>query len=407
MLKFFSASTNIVNSKRAITECLENALQGEPNLNCDLIIIHSAMGHNFKELLAEAHKLSPDARIAGCSCGGVVGKNGVDESMKALAIMAIKGPKEEFAMTCRKTHAAGDPYTATQQMALELRNINPKINMIHFLPSGADDFLPVEKSLDGIKSVFGIQVPVTGGLAMTSLANLKEAGATMSSYQFFDDEVLESGAVMIGYADPTLKFINHANHGFGVLDGMPLEVTESKGNTVCEFNGEPAWKKVAETLGVPESYTAMQLLPISGFARTIPEKLWKENDSKYLISVIMGKNDDGSILLPVECPAGMKLYLTKRDEKMMFEGVDLVVKKIVDELQGRKPLAVFQTDCVLRGRFSLDRILKDEITNHMQAPICKGEDIPWLGFYSAGEFVMLSGEAWFQQISSSLFVIYR
>ena len=92
---------------------------------------------------------------------------------------------------------------------------------------------------------------------------------------------------------------------------------------------------------------------------------------------------------------------------MMFNGVDWMVKKIVDELQGRKPVAVFHADCVLRGRFSLDRILKDEIINHMQSPICKGEDIPWLGLYSAGEFVMLGGEAWFQQISSSLFVIYR
>jgi hypothetical protein len=92
---------------------------------------------------------------------------------------------------------------------------------------------------------------------------------------------------------------------------------------------------------------------------------------------------------------------------MMFDGVDLMVKKIMDELQGKKPVAVFQTDCVLRGKFSLDRILKDEITNHMQAPICRGEDIPWLGFYSGGEYVMLGGEAWFQQISSSLFVIYR
>jgi hypothetical protein len=43
----------------------------------------------------------------------------------------------------------------------------------------------------------------------------------------------------------------------------------------------------------------------------------------------------------------------------------------------------------------------------MQSPISKGEDVPWLGLYSAGEFVMLGGESWFQQISSSLFVIYR
>lgn len=407
MLQFFSASTNIVNSKRAITECIESAFQGEPDLNCDLIIVYSAMGHNFKELITEAHKLSPDARIAGCTCGGVVGKNGVDESMKALAIMAIKGSREEFALTCRRDNAQNDPYGAIRQMAIDLKKMNPGINMIQFHPASGSDFLPIEKALDGIKSVFGKNIPILGGLAMTSLANLKATNLAPVSYQFFDEEVFDGGAVMIGYADPTLKFINHANHGFDIVEGMPLEVTKSDSNIIYEFNGKPAWDVITKTLGIPETYTAMQLVPISGFAREIPEKLRKENESRFLISVIMGKYDDGSIFLPIECPQGMKLYLTKRNEKMMFEGVDLVVKKIVDELGGRKPVAVFQTDCVLRGRFSLDRILKDEITNHMQAPICKGEDIPWLGFYSAGEYVMLGGEAWFQQISSSLFVIYR
>ena len=43
MLQFFSASTSIVNSKRAIAECLENALEGQPNLDCDLIIIYTAL----------------------------------------------------------------------------------------------------------------------------------------------------------------------------------------------------------------------------------------------------------------------------------------------------------------------------------------------------------------------------
>ncbi|MGD0343036.1 MAG: FIST N-terminal domain-containing protein [Bacteroidales bacterium] len=407
MLQFFSSSTSIVNSKRAITECLENALEGQGSLNCDLIIIYTAMGHNFKELVTETHKLSPNARIAGCTCGGVVGRNGVDESMKALAIMAIKGPKEEFALVCRRENAQNDPYGAVRQMALNLKSTNPGINMIQFLPASGNDFLPIEKALDGIKSVFGKNIPILGGLAMTSLANLKATNLAPVSYQFFDEEVLEGGAVMIGYSDPTLKSINHASHGFDVLEGVPLEVTRSNANIINEFNGKPAWDLITKTLGVPETYSAMQLLPIAGFAREIPEKLRKENESRFLSSVIMGKFDDGSILLPIECPKGMKLYLTKRDEKMMFDGVDLMVKKIMDELQGKKPVAVFQTDCVLRGKFSLDRILKDEITNHMQAPICRGEDIPWLGFYSGGEYVMLGGEAWFQQVSSSLFVIYR
>jgi hypothetical protein len=212
---------------------------------------------------------------------------------------------------------------------------------------------------------------------------------------------------MIGYADPTLKFINHATHGFDVLDGMTFEVTRSDSNIVYEINGKPAWSILTKTLGVPETLTSMELLTISGFAREIPERLKEENESKYLLFVSIGKNADNSLIMSIACPEGMKFWLTKRDEKMMFEGVDRMVKKIVDELRGSKPVAVFHADCVLRGRFSLDRILKDEIINHMQSPICGREDIPWLGLYSAGEFLMLGGEAWFQQISSSLFVIYR
>ena len=76
MLQFFSASTSIVNSRRAITECLEIALEGEANLDCDLIIIYSAIGHNFTELLSEASKLSPNAQIVGCSCAGNIGTEG-------------------------------------------------------------------------------------------------------------------------------------------------------------------------------------------------------------------------------------------------------------------------------------------------------------------------------------------
>ena len=98
MLEFFSSSTSIVNSRRAITECIENALEGQPSLDCDLIIIYTAMGHNFKDLISEAKRLSPNARIVGCTGAGVIGKEGPDETLKALAIMAVKGPKEEFAM---------------------------------------------------------------------------------------------------------------------------------------------------------------------------------------------------------------------------------------------------------------------------------------------------------------------
>jgi small ligand-binding sensory domain FIST len=99
--------------------------------------------------------------------------------------------------------------------------------------------------------------------------------------------------------------------------------------------------------------------------------------------------------------------LTRRDEKSMFEGVDWMIKKVSEKMIGIKPLAVFHSDCVVRGRFSLNRILKDELIHLIQSPICKGQDIPWLGLYSGGEIGRIGDRNWFHNFSTSLFVIYR
>ena len=399
MLQFFSASTSIVNSKRAITECLENALQGEPDLNCDLIIIYSAMGHNFKDLLGEAHKLSPNARIAGCTCAGIIGKNGPDESMTALAIMAIKGPSNEFAICHRLKKVSIDSFTEGAELAAELKKMNQNINMIHFLPSFLE-WKPFDKAIKGIESVFGSKLPIFGGVA---LDNFK----AVNCFHFFDDQVFESGAVIIGFADPSLKFISHANHGFGVIEGMPFEVTKCDSNVIYEFNGIPAWSKLTETLGIPDTSYFMEALAIAGFARELPVELQAGYESKYFPFGIMGKNDDNSINLGITCQKGTKIWLTRRDEKAMFEGVELIINKILNELQGKKPTAVFHADCVVRGRFSLNRILKDELINRIQFPICRGENIPWIGLYSGGELCMVGGHNMINNFSSSLFVIYR
>jgi len=61
MLEFHSASTRMVNSKRAITECLEAAL-GSNVADCDLIVIHASMGHNYQDLVDQARQLAPRAR---------------------------------------------------------------------------------------------------------------------------------------------------------------------------------------------------------------------------------------------------------------------------------------------------------------------------------------------------------
>jgi len=397
MLEFYSSSTGVVNSKRAIAECLENALGNEKSLDCDLIIFYTSIGHNFKDILTEARRLSPNAQIVGCTCGGVIGKEGPNESMKALAIMAIRGGKDEFAVASRDNIVSSNSYEAAAQLAQDLKSKNPNINMIHFLPPGID--IAADMSIEGIESVFGPEVPIFGA---TASDNMK----AISSFQFVGDQIFERAAVAVGFADPTLEVITQATHGFNII-GMPFEVTRSELNRVFELDGQPAWKLFTDRLGLPETAQLIDTGPIGALADELPEELHEEYGNTHILYAVLKREADGSIYMPVVCQEGTKLWLTRRDEKRIFDGVDLVVEQMVERCEGRKPVAVFHADCLARGRVLFNRVLKDEIVSRMQYPLCKDEDVPWLGIYGFGEFARLGGRNRFHNYTTSLFVIFK
>ncbi|MBP8284341.1 MAG: hypothetical protein KAX46_10600, partial [Chromatiaceae bacterium] len=136
MLQFFSASTRMVNSRRAMTECLEAAL-GEGNTDCDLIIIHASLGHDYPALLAEARRLAPSARVVGSSCCGIVGREGVSESMKDLAIMAGRGATE-IAVAAVDGIYGHNSYEKSVELATQLQAAQAGVNMVYLLASGID-----------------------------------------------------------------------------------------------------------------------------------------------------------------------------------------------------------------------------------------------------------------------------
>lgn len=95
MLTFHSASPRIIDSRRAIADCLQ-AASADGSIEIDLLVIHASIGHDFQLLAEEAARLAPGARVLGAWCCGVVGTEGVSEAMKDIAVMAIRG--KEFAV---------------------------------------------------------------------------------------------------------------------------------------------------------------------------------------------------------------------------------------------------------------------------------------------------------------------
>jgi hypothetical protein len=108
------------------------------------------------------------------------------------------------------------------------------------------------------------------------------------------------------------------------------------------------------------------------------------------------------------CPEGTKLWLTTRDEDLIFSEMDRIVQEISDRNKGKTPVAVFHADCMARGRFLFNRIIKEELINRMQFPFfVNGECPPWLGMYGFGEFARLGGENTYHNYTTALYVIYR
>ncbi|MCP5524805.1 MAG: FIST C-terminal domain-containing protein [Verrucomicrobiales bacterium] len=387
----------MVNSKRAITECLEAAL-AENVADCDLIIIHASIGHNYQELADQARALAPRARVVGASCCGIVGSEGVSESMKDVAIMAVKG-REELAVAHVDGISGDNSFEKCAELAGQLKAANPGVNMVYFLGSGID--IANDRCIAGFESVLGPEVTVFGATSSDNMRGLV-------SYQIVDDRVYEHAAYAVGFADPTLEVDTQASHGF-VTVGDPLVVTKAQGHRILELNGRPAWTEYTSRLDLPETATCGDSIPVGALAERLPEAVAREYGNDHILRVVTKRDvDTGTMYYATLCPEGTQLWLTVRDEPRIFADMDRMMGEMVKRGAGRKTVAVFHADCLARGRFLFNRVMKDELVSRMQFPLSdNGAVPPWLGMYGFGEFARLGGANTYHNYTTALYVLRR
>lgn len=399
MLSFYSASSSAVNSRRAMAECLEVALESTGGTDCDVLVFHTTVGHQFAELLAEARRLAPSAVILGCTCHGVVGREGANESMRGLAIMAIRGPRHEWAVAYVDSFHGRNSYEQSLQLGQALREQSPQIRMVCLLASGID--IAADRAVAGLEATLGADVRIFGG---TSSDNMR----AIRSYQFYNDRILENGALALGFADPTLDIEMGVHHG-SVPVGTPFTVTRSEANHVLELDGRPGWHVLMDQLGKPINSHPGLVIPIAGMGIELPADLQAENDNPHILRVIAKTDPDGSFYMPVDIAVGTKMWLMERDERLIFAGLERMLGRLKAKLKERELVAVFHTDCAARGRALFSRILKDEIVSRMQQPLVEGREqpLPWLGMYGFGEFTQLGGRNFFHNYTSSIYCLLR
>jgi hypothetical protein len=395
MLEFFSASTRMVNSRNAISECMEAALG--TNKSCDLVIVNATIGHDYQALIDEVRELAPGARVVGASCCGIVGREGVSESMKDVAIMAVRG--KELAVAHVDDINGRNAYAKAVELARQLQAAQPGINMVLFLASGID--IANDQCVAGFEAVFGPEVTIFGA---TSSDNMRG----VVSYQMAAGQVFEHAAWAVGFADPMLRVDTQATHGFLAV-GEPLTVTQAEGTRLIQLDGKPAWQAYTERLGLdPLTATCGDSIPVGALAEKLPEALAAEYGNAHILRVVTKHDADGTMHYPTEIQPGTQLWLTVRDEARIFSDMDRMMEQMAARAGGCKPVAVFHADCLARGRFLFNRVMKEELVSRMQFPLSTaGGPPPWLGMYGFGEFARLGGANTYHNYTTALYAIYR
>jgi hypothetical protein len=402
MLNFHSASVRIADSGRAVDECIEIMYGNQAPPNAGLWIVNAVIGHKLDKIAAAIRARIPGASVLGASCGGIVGREGAGESMTHMAVMTVDGPPQELAWSALDDFHAANAYQKGLELAKQLQAKLPSPKVIYLLTPGLDSCN--DELLTSIQEVFGRNIIIFGG---ASSDNYK----ALTTSQYIGDHASLNGVWIVGFADNTLQAAARATHGFNAY-GDPMTITKAEHNKIVEFDGQPAWSAYSQRLGEISEQEVKTALVTGGLATALPPALAQEYRNQHILRLGLPIDDSEAIRLSVSARAGDQFYFTTRDESLIFSeqetALAMLRQSITSNTADSQVQAVFQTDCLLRGRTLFDRVMKDEITAMMQNTfLVNGEIPPWLGMYGFGEFCPLGGANLFHTYTTSLLVLYR
>lgn len=397
MLQFFSANERGANTARVLDVCVERAFQGNIPQDLRLVIVYATIGHKLEKVDEHLRTILPGIPVLGSSCGGVVGPDGVGDSLNDIAIMAISGPEKEVACVTTTDVSSENAEEKAHALTRELQAKLPGIHAACIVVPGLN--CAVDGIVRGFDSVLR-EVPLFGAVASDNIKNI-------FTYQLHDGNADPCGMWMVGIADPTLATVNRASHGFTVI-GESMEVTASDGVRILELDGKNAWEAYATRFKLTKDAGANEVMPFGAVAEELSKEVWEEYGSKYLLHGVAKKDSVGHMAYRVHFEPGTKLRLAIRDEALIFSEM----RRVLDEMRAQADgefVAVLQSDCVIRGRFSLDAISKDELIGMMQDTLAPsdGGKAAWLGIYGFGEFIPLNGRNQYHTFTTSLMAFYR
>ncbi|MDP3538267.1 MAG: FIST N-terminal domain-containing protein [Azonexus sp.] len=283
---------------------LASKLATQQNNAPGLLLVFGSVEHITAPELADTLRAAfPQACLLGCSTAGEITPDGVDDGTCTVTAMHF----DHVRMTQGSTRMAGmdDSFAAGERIGKQIAAVDLKAVLVF----GPGVKINGSALLDGITSVVGNAIPITGGLA-------GDGGAFKQTFTLGQEGVADDKVVAVGLCGDRLRFA-HGSFGGWEPFGPARRVTRCESNVLFELDGEPALEVYKRYLG-----EHAKDLPASGLLFPFA-MLGEDHNSIGLIRTILGVDEaTGSLTLAGEINPDGYLKLMHASTDKLVNGAE-------------------------------------------------------------------------------------
>src|ERR687897_656253 len=357
-------------------EAAEQALKEAGVDRPDFVFMFASIGYDQPSLLRTVREATGGAPLSGCSVEGTIDGDDADESHFSVLVTAVSSEELQW-HNGLATGLSADSWDLGKRVAEDLLpHLSADTIGLFIFPDGLT--YDIDNFFAGLEGDLPSDrfLPIWGGGAGNNL-NLGKP-----TYQYCDDEVVSDGvsyALLSGEAQPAWA----NSHSLIPIGGERI-VTRSQGNVIYEIDGKPAVEVLKEYLPEHALVADRDWLRYAISLALLFRAPSYMKDEEYVVRGVPAvKMDDGSIIVQTEVSEGTSIWFSSRDKERITTGFDRMAQQIEEQLGGEKPKLVFQFECATRGKMMFREREKLNILKHFRQSV--GSDVPWAGFYTAGE----------------------
>ena len=314
--------------------------------------------------IQELRAMFADAHVVGCSTGGQIRNDDVDDEIAAVALRFDRTP---IRLACEAVPAPAQSRACGEAIGRKLAADD--LAGIFVLSDGLN--VNGSELVAGITGVIGPKIPLTGGLAGD--------GAKFEETLVGADGVPKSGQVAaVGFYGASIR-IGHGSAGGWDEFGPRRRITRSTGNVLYELDGEPALDLYERYLGEEDA----RGLPGTALLFPLLIRDLDRPDQDVVRTVLAVDRDARSMTFAGDVPEGWVAQLMRGNFDRLAGGAADAARQARSGLGAagdQNGIAVL-VSCIGRRLLMGQRVV-DEVE---AAGAELGSKIPRLGFYSYGE----------------------